>query len=230
MKNHDLLFAAAVVALLLPFALSDTLYSSYAAFNAAHPYVAAFVKFALLATAGEAIGLRIKTGHYNAPGFGLAPRAVVWGLLGVWIAAAFKVYGAGVPAFATSIGLPAMAEAMAGGLSWHKFAGALLISTALNTTFGPVFMTLHKVTDTHILANGGSLCALLRPIPVGGILAGINWQVQWGFVFKRTIPLFWIPAHTITFLLPSQLQVLFAALLGVALGVLLSLAAISGRK
>jgi hypothetical protein len=48
--------------------------------------------------------------------------------------------------------------------------------------------------------------------------------VQWNFVFKKTIPLFWFPAHTITFLLPSQFQVLFAALLGVALGVILAIA------
>jgi len=48
--------------------------------------------------------------------------------------------------------------------------------------------------------------------------------VQWGFVFKKTIPFFWYPAHTITFLLPGDTRVLFAALLGVALGVLLAIA------
>ena len=51
-----------------------------------------------------------------------------------------------------------------------------------------------------------------------------------GFVFKKTIPFFWIPAHTITFLLPGQYQVLFAALLGVALGIILSIAAVMSRK
>ncbi len=40
---------------------------------------------------------------------------------------------------------------------------------------------------------------------------------------KKTIPLFWIPAHTITFLLPEEFRVLFAAVLSVMLGVLLSL-------
>ena len=48
---------------------------------------------------------------------------------------------------------------------------------------------------------------------------------MWGFVFKKTIPLFWFPAHTVTFLLPPSGRVLCAALLGVALGVLLALAA-----
>lgn len=43
-------------------------------------------------------------------------------------------------------------------------------------------------------------------------------------MLKKTIPLFWFPAHTITFLLPGTWQVLFAAVLGVALGVILALA------
>jgi hypothetical protein len=46
-------------------------------------------------------------------------------------------------------------------------------------------------------------------------------------VFKKTIPLFWYPAHTITFLLPAEQRVLFAALLGIVLGVLL---AVSTKK
>jgi ABC-type phosphate/phosphonate transport system permease subunit len=56
------------------------------------------------------------------------------------------------------------------------------------------------------------------------IITNLNWKVQWSFVFKKTIPFFWYPAHTITFLLPQNFQVLFAAFLGVALGVILSIA------
>ena len=47
---------------------------------------------------------------------------------------------------------------------------------------------------------------------------------MWGFVFRLTIPLFWIPAHTVTFLLPTQYRTLFAALLSVVLGILLGIA------
>lgn len=86
-------------------------------------------------------------------------------------------------------------------------------------------MTLHKITDTHILATGGTLHGFFSPIPIGNILQHLNWKVQWNFVFKKTIPLFWYPAHTITFLLPEELRVLFAALLGVALGIILAIAA-----
>jgi ABC-type phosphate/phosphonate transport system permease subunit len=51
----------------------------------------------------------------------------------------------------------------------------------------------------------------------------VNWDMQWNFVIKKTIPLFWFPVHTITFILPPTFQVLFAALLGVALGLILAI-------
>jgi hypothetical protein len=84
-------------------------------------------------------------------------------------------------------------------------------------------MTFHKITDTHIIANGGTVKGLFKPIPFASVLKSINWDVMWNFVFKKTIPFFWIPAHTITFLLPSEFRVLFAAVLGIALGLILAI-------
>lgn len=215
MKLKDLAFIGAVVLLLAPFFLSNDLYAAYLACNASHPYLMALLKFGILSTAGEVIGLRIKTGRYNEPGFGILPRAVVWGFLGVWIAAMMKTLSIGVPAVAESFGIEGVAAAMKGELTPLKFIGALLISLTMNTTFAPVFMTLHKITDTHILNNGGSLRALVRPIPMRRIISSLNWEVQWGFVFKKTIPFFWIPAHTITFLLAPPIP---GAVRGVARG------------
>jgi hypothetical protein len=97
----------------------------------------------------------------------------------------------------------------------------------MNTIFAPVCMTFHKITDAHIARCGGSVKALITPIPMAEMFANINWNAQWGFVFKKTIPFFWYPAHTITFLLPTEQRVLFAALLGIVLGVLL---AVSTKK
>ena len=230
MKRSDLILLLLVCGVALLFGLVEPLQTAYMKANAAHPYGMAFLKFAILATLGEVIGLRIKTGAYYELGFGVLPRAVVWGLLGMWIAVALKTFAAGTPYFLQSLGVEQAVEAMKGPLSGEKVLCAFLISVMMNTTFGPVFMTLHKVTDTHILNCGGSLRALVTPIPIGKILSGLNWKVQWGFVFKKTIPLFWIPAHTITFLLKPQHQVLFATLLGVALGIFLSVAAIANRK
>ena len=85
-------------------------------------------------------------------------------------------------------------------------------------------MTFHKCTDIHITDNGGTVRGLLRPMKMREIVSKkVNWDMQWNFVIKKTIPLFWFPAHTITFILPANLQVLFAALLGVALGLILAL-------
>lgn len=225
MKKEGIIFWGIFIIILLPFFVSDTVYAYYLKINILYPYVMAFIKFAILSTAGEIIGLRIKSGHYFQKGFGIFPRIVIWGFLGVLIAYAMKTFSTGVPAALQGFGVNGVAEAMGGGLSWLKFFGAIMISVSMNTLFAPVMMTIHKITDTHILSCGGSAKALITPIPFGCILGKLDWKVQWGFVFKKTIPMFWYPAHTITFLLPPQYQVLFAALLGVALGIILSFAA-----
>ena len=230
MTKKDLLFILFVLALFLPFALSADLYDWYKNFNREHAYIMAFIKFAILATTGEVLGLRIKTGNYSESGFGVFPRAVVWGVLGIWIAIAMKAFSTGMPPVVEYLGVDGAVAAMVGAFTWQKLIGAFAISLMMNATFAPVFMTIHKITDTHILNNKGKMSALITPLPFGKLLASLNWEVQWGFVFKKTIPFFWIPAHTITFLLPIDLQVLFAALLGVMLGVLMSVAAVKGRK
>jgi hypothetical protein len=99
-----------------------------------------------------------------------------------------------------------------------------------NLIFSPVFMTLHKITDTHIINSGGTWRVYFSRIKVGNIISTMNWDVHYNFVLKRTIPLFWIPAHTLTFLLPAEYQILVAALLGVALGVILSVASLKGSE
>ncbi|MCL2728007.1 MAG: hypothetical protein FWD56_06455 [Bacteroidales bacterium] len=230
MKRDDFFFLAGALAVFTPFFLFADLYRWYVEANRVYPYLMAFCKFAILATAGESLGLRLQKGRYNQSGFGLFSRAVVWGFLGIWIAAAMKLYAAGGPRFLEGLGISGVATAMSGGFSGIKLLGAFSISVWMNTTFAPIFMTCHKVTDAHILKNGGSPKALVTPLRFGALLSEIDWKKQWNFVFKKTIPLFWIPAHTVTFLLPSQWQVLFAALLGVVLGVLLSVAAVKQRN
>lgn len=226
MKKKDFVFIGCVVVCLLPFFLSDSVYAFYKTFNAEHGMVMSFLKFAVLSTLGECIGLRISAGVYNRPGFGILPRALVWGILGMGISMAMTVFAAGVPVFLRSMGMESAVRVMGEGFSWEKVFVAFCVSVTMNTFFAPVFMTLHKITDTHILRNGGTLRGFFTPIRMGDIMSGLNWRVQWNFVFKKTIPFFWFPAHTITFLLPGDTRVLFAALLGVLLGVLLAIAAL----
>lgn len=225
MKRKDLLFGVVVVAIFLPFVLSEGAYGWYRSFNEAHGMVMSFLKFGILATLGEMLGSRISTGEYLPEGFGMMPRMVIWGLLGMGINMAMIIFSKGTPMFLEYLGFEEAVECFnSPTLSWGKFVVALSVSVAMNTIFAPVFMTLHKITDAHIAECGGSLRALITPIPMARRFEQINWQAQWGFVFKRTIPLFWYPAHTITFLLPSEQRVLFAAILGVVLGVLLAVA------
>jgi hypothetical protein len=229
-KRQDIYFVAGFVLLFLPFFVSNKVYDAYTQFNHYHGFFMAFIKFAILATLGEVIGLRIKTGKYTQPGFGILPRAIVWGFLGITIKLAFIIFASGTPAFLEYMGLHDAKTIFTGSFTPAKLLIAFSISAAMNLIYAPVMMTLHKITDTHILSTGGTVKGLLTPIPFSNILTGLNWNVQWNFVFKKTIPFFWIPAHTITFLLPPDFQVLFAALLGIALGVILSVAGIKKNK
>lgn len=225
MRTKDFIFILIVILIFLPFMISDALYDWYLSFNAEHGMVMSFLKFGILATIGELLGLRISRGVYYFDGFGVLPRAIVWGIFGMGINMAFIVFSAGVPAFVGYMGMNNPSGVMSGALTPEKVLLAFSISVVMNSIFAPVFMTLHKITDTHIMNNGGTLRGLFTPIKMGEIMQNLNWKVQWGFVFKKTIPLFWFPAHTITFLLPGEMRVLFAALLGVLLGVILSIAA-----
>jgi hypothetical protein len=238
MKKQDVYFVIGLAVLFLPFFTVNAVSEFYHYFNAQHPFLISFVKFGALSTLGEVIGLRIRTGSYNQPGFGILPRAVVWGFLGIAIKMAFIIFGEGAPRMLSVMGVefglnnPAdiLKQDFISNFSLKQLLAAFAVSITMNTFFAPVFMTVHKITDTHILSHNGSLRSLIRPVAFGRILKTMNWEVQWNFVFKKTIPLFWYPAHTITFLLPSELRILFAALLGIVLGVLLSIASIKGRE
>jgi len=230
MKKQDIFFISGVILFFAPFFISTDVYSWYTTFNANHGMIMSFLKFAVLATLGEVIGLRIKAGVYYSKGFGIIPRAIVWGFLGLTIKLAMIVFSTGMPLFLQYLGVEGAVASMSGSITVIKVLTAFSISVGMNSIFAPVMMTLHKITDTHIINNGGTVRGLFRPIQFGKIISELNWKVQWNFVFKKTIPLFWFPAHTITFLLPENVQVLFAALLGVALGVIMAIAGRMDKK
>jgi len=230
MKKQDIIFIVCIILFFLPFFLSEQVFRIYDTFNKEHGMVMSFFKFAVLATLGESIGLRIRNGVYNKKGFGLIPRAIVWGFLGLTIKMAFVIFATGTPQFLAYLGFEKAVLAMAGSFTPLKLLVAFSISAAMNLIYAPVMMTLHKITDTHILNNNGTIKGFFTPIKFGEIMVNMDWSVQWNFVFKKTIPFFWIPAHTITFLLPSHYQVLFAAVLGIVLGVLLAIASLKSEK
>jgi len=233
--KRDIIFIFCVAVFLSPFIFIPQVMNGYLWMNGHHPFAMAALKFAILATLGEVIGLRIRTGAYHKPGFGILPRAIVWAFLGICIKAAFVIFAKGAPGILTTLGVDQNWNQLLGKSifetrSWWHVLAAFTISATMNTFFAPVFMTFHKITDTHIEQTGGTIHGIFSPVKPGKILKSINWDVQWNFVFLKTIPLFWIPAHTITFMLPPQHRILFAAILGVVLGVILSIASLKGKQ
>ena len=224
MKPKDLLLILFLFAIFMPFYFSPDLFSGYKAFNHQHGMIMSFIKFGLLATLGELIGQRIRTGNYFTKGFGVAPRILVWGFIGVTINMAFIIFSSGTPVLLEYLGVHDASLALSGPMNFKKVLVAFSTSFAMNIVYAPVMMTFHKITDTHILENGGTITGFFKPMKISKIFLNLNWDVQWNFVFKKTIPFFWIPAHTITFLLPPDFRVLFAALLGIALGTILAVA------
>lgn len=227
MKKQDFYFIIGVIAFVSIFVFVTPVKEWFLSWSAAkdwRSFVMAFLKFGILSTMGECIGLRISQGVYNKQGFGILPRFLIWGVLGTCISIAMMLFSTGVFTFLNVCGLKGLNAANVTDCFGINLLYAFCVSVFMNTFFAPVFMTVHKITDTHILNTGGTLKGFFTPIPFGEIIKNLNWDVQWNFVFKKTIPFFWYPAHTVTFLLPLQYRVLFAALLGVALGVILSIA------
>lgn len=172
------------------------------------PYIMGFIKFSFLATAGELIAYAISHKEFGLP-VKIIWRFIIWGFIGIWITFMMKVYSTAVSSL--------MASGMLLGGD-NKFLSALYTSVIMNTTFGPTFMAVHKITDKML-----ELFDKKEKVTLPALIGGIDWSAFWGFTILKTVPIFWIPAHTVTFLLPSEYQVIMAAALSVALGVILSL-------
>ena len=217
MKKGDLLWAGGLLAVIAFLTLPVT-HDVFVANSASHPLIMASIKFFILGTMGEVLGGRIVAGEWKKP-TGLFWRAVVWGFLGVVIAMAFTIFSTGVTALISKGLLPMLAEGTMGA----KILTAFFISAFMNVIFAPPMMGFHKITDTYIDLADGKL-SNLKNVSLSQVVDAIDFQGLVGFVFFKTIPFFWIPAHTITFLLPPVYRVLMAAFLGIALGAILGFA------
>jgi len=182
----------------------------------AQPYPLGFAKFAILATMGELLAIRLSAGSWKRPA-GFLRRVAVWGLIGVLVTLMFEVFSAGVR------------SAIAKGLLWSgdgpfsTVATAFLMSLVMNFAFAPVFMVAHRMSDTYLDEAAAREPGAAR-LRLADLIAKIDWRGMIGFVILKTIPFFWVPAHTITFLLPAEYRIIAAAYLSIALGVILALA------
>lgn len=169
----------------------------YLHFLKTHPLLSSAVQVGILGTFGELLAGRIRLGRWSFFGPGpwrLLAKAAVWAFLGITFKYAFT-------------GFFGFVDALVHKGFWFAAAGepgllrAVSTSTFTNILFGPMMMLFHRWTDNAIERK----------------------EMDWPSLQKAWVTLlwFWIPAHTITFSVPSHFQVGLAAVWAVALGVIL---------
>ena len=204
-KDHIISITVFLITSLLVFVITRDFFLSFAA---SYALVAGFIKFFVLATIGGFIGIRIRKGKWKKPDY-LLVKAIVWGVIGIVIVLMFGIFSSGVEFLQAEKILP---------FEGSVIAFALFTSISMNLTFAPTMMAFHRISDTYL-----NLRVSNKNVSLKDAIEEIKWNQFVSFIVLKTIPLFWIPAHTITFLLPSEYRVLFAAVLGILLGLILGL-------
>ncbi|WP_346899680.1 hypothetical protein [Clostridium sp. UBA7503] len=181
----------------------------------AYPYISGFFKFFVLATMGDMLGARILHGQWQKTK-GLIFKAIIWGIIGMMITLAFTLYSEGV-----------LAAQYIGRLPFHgsKFGHAFLTSTMMNVTFAPFMFLFHKFSDLYIDVKYRGL----KKVTINDLVKEVDFNILIGFSMLKTIPFFWIPCHTIVFLMPPQYRVVASAFLSIALGLMMAIAKKSKR-
>ena len=204
-KDYQKTILVILIGALLVFGITRSFFLEFAN---EYKLIGGFIKFFFLATIGDFIGLRIKSKEWRIPKYVIA-KAIVWGLIGVSIVLMFKIFTVGVMALQASNILP---------FAGVNLAFAFFVSLLMNFTYAPTMMAFHRVTDTYL-----DLRKEYKKVKIENAIEYINWKQFINFAVFKTIPFFWVPAHTITFLLPEEYRVIFAALLGIFLGAILGL-------
>lgn len=208
MKKGDYIWGG-IILLIGIILLVEKTRDAFILFTDSYKLLGGFIKFAILSTMGEMLAQRLESKEWKFQSY-FFTRAIIWGIIGIVITLMFTIFDAGVTRALEMKLLP-------GGES--KFVFAFFTSAVMNLTFAPTFMFTHKITDTYLDMKYEGI----KDISIKSIATRIDLNRFLSFVLGKTIPLFWIPAHTITFLIPGEYRVLFAASLSIALGVLLAI-------
>lgn len=214
MKRGDFIWSGVLV-LLVALLCSPISHSVIIEATKSHPYAMGFMKFAILASMGELLAIRITGGNWTLPP-GMIYRTAIWGTIGFCLVGIFAVFSNGTAAALQNGMLP-------GGEYKSALIQAIWTSALLNLAFGPVLMAGHRILDTYLDLAGGRLLKI-PSIRLRSVIAHIDWSNLIEFVCVKMLVFFWIPAHTITFLLPPEYRLLYAAGLSFALGVILAIA------
>ena len=207
--KRDILFIISLLVFLVLISLED-----YFKFSSIYMYLDGFIKFGVLATMGELLSNRITSGIWKKTK-GLIWRALLWGIFGLIVTLMFTLFSEGV--------MGAQRKGLL--LDNNKYLTAFFISATMNSTSGPVMMAAQRIGSTYIdLRYNNDSIALKEAIEV------IDWVSFLSFEVFITTPLIWIPANTITFLMPEGYRILVAALLSMVLGLILSLSKIKQNR
>lgn len=181
----------------------------FVALTRSHPYLMGMLKIGLLGTMGELLGGKIVSGRWDLRGIRLWQRALVWAFLGIVFTAVFPLFSYGADGL--------IAQGLVPG-EGSRLAAAFWKSFFMNIIFAFPMMTFHRFTDT-LIGNG----ALFTRWPVVAVFAGMDWKNMFSIVASSCV-WFWIPAQTVTFLLPPEYRVMSAAFLAIVLGFILGTA------
>jgi hypothetical protein len=158
----------------------------------AHPILTAMVQFALLGTLGDAVSHWIVKRKIFSP-YDL--KTLILKFIEWSILAVMIKY-----AF---IGFQGFVDSLINQSYLPQLSGigrSFAVSTLMNLQFGPFLVIMHRLMDNLIAGKQ-------------------NWKnLDKGFY---SLIWFWIPAHTITFILPKEFQIGLAAVWSLALGIIL---------
>jgi hypothetical protein len=158
----------------------------------AHPILTAIVQFAVLGTLGDAVS------HWIVKRKIFSPYDVKTLVLKIteWsiLAVMIKYAFIGFHGFVETLIENSYLPPL------DSLGKSFAISTSMNLQFGPFLVIMHRLMDNLIAGKQ-------------------NWNnLDKGFY---SLLWFWIPAHTITFILPKEFQIGLAALWSLALGIIL---------
>ena len=157
-----------------------------------YPIFTAMVQFAILGTLGDTISKWIIKGRIFRPyGIGILLLKML-----EWAVLAIFIKYAFIGFHGFVDGL--VSHNLLPGLD--KFSYAFAISACMNLQFGPFLVIMHRLMD-NLIAR----------------------QNNWSNIGKGMLSLlwFWIPAHTVTFILDKPFQIGLAAVWSVVLGIIL---------
>ena len=170
--------------------------SNYISWVTQNPLLSAAIQFGLLGTLGEFISATLKNKKITLIGniYQSLTKILAWAILGLFIKYGFVAMKGAVRALLDHDLLPSFLDS---GIGW-----AFAVSVVTNLFFGPQMMLFHRLEDNLIAGK----------FDLGG-LQNAFYTLIW----------FWIPAHTVTFSLPKEMQIGLAALWSVVLGIILGL-------